>query len=235
MRPTASTGDRFVAVGISFQNSAGPRAGQAIALHVSSDHAVIYNCSIIGYQDSLYAKVNRQFYKDCDIIGTIDFIFGAAAAVFQNCNLLFRKPEHKQYNVILANGRSHPEQNSGFSVLNCKIKETEELGGDGGSCDSYLGRPWKQYSRSVVIESEIGDVVAREGWQMWPDADYSKTLYFAEYGNVGGGASISGRVRWKGFHVIESDEAEEFTVANFISGKSWISPTGIPFSDGLNG
>uniref|UniRef100_A0A7N0VCX2 Pectinesterase n=1 Tax=Kalanchoe fedtschenkoi TaxID=63787 RepID=A0A7N0VCX2_KALFE len=230
-----TTGDRFIAVGMSFQNSAGPRGGQAIALHVSSDHAIIYNCSIVSYQDSLYAKINRQFYKNCDIMGTIDFIFGEAAAVFQNCNLLLRKPEHKQYNVILASGRSHPEQNSGFSVLNCKIRGAAELDEEGGSCKSYLGRPWKRYSRSVVINSEIGGVVAREGWQMWPEADYSKTLYFGEYGNVGEGASTSGRVKWKGFHVIGEEEAEQFTVQNFIAGESWISATGIPFSAGLKG
>ncbi|CAM8939919.1 unnamed protein product [Rhodiola kirilowii] len=224
-------GEKFIAKDIGFRNNAGPTGQQAIALYISSDRAVLYRCSIVGYQDTLFAEAFRQFYRDCDISGTVDFIFGNAAAVFQNCNLLLRRPLND--NVILANGRNHPEQNTGFSLHRCKITSTQEFYSVRHSYRSFLGRPWKQYSRAVVMETQIDDAIVKEGWKAWPSVDYSKTLYFAEYANYGAGASTSKRVQWSGYHVIGSGEASKFTVRNFITGDSWISSTGIPFSAGL--
>uniref|UniRef100_A0A7N1A8H3 Pectinesterase n=1 Tax=Kalanchoe fedtschenkoi TaxID=63787 RepID=A0A7N1A8H3_KALFE len=224
-------GEKFIAKDIGFRNDAGPTGQQAIALYISSDRAVLYRCSVVGYQDSLFAEAFRQFYRDCDISGTVDFIFGNAAAVFQNCNLLLRRPLND--NVILANGRNHPEQNTGFSLHRCKITSTQEFYPVRHSYRSFLGRPWKQYSRAVVMQTQIDDAIVKEGWKAWPGVDYSDTLYFGEYGNYGGGASTSKRVQWSGHHVMGSGDASKFTVENFIAGSSWISSTGVPFSAGL--
>ncbi|XVF48817.1 hypothetical protein PTKIN_Ptkin03bG0218900 [Pterospermum kingtungense] len=227
------TGDGFIARDIGFQNTAGPQGEQALALYVASDHSVFYRCSIAGYQDTLYALSLRQFYRECDIYGTIDFIFGNAAAVFQSCTLSLRRPRGG-YNVILANGRSDPGQNTGFSIQNCRIVPSSDFSPVKHSFNSYLGRPWKQYSRAVVMESTIDDAIASRGWIEWPGAGaYSKSLYFAEYANSGPGAGTSGRVTWPGFHVIGRDEAVKFTVDKFIAGSSWLPSTGVTFISGL--
>ncbi|XVE97816.1 hypothetical protein REPUB_Repub03eG0051600 [Reevesia pubescens] len=227
------TGDGFIARDIGFQNTAGPQGEQALALYVASDHSVFYRCSIAGYQDTLYALSLRQFYRDCDIYGTIDFIFGNAAAVFQSCTLALRRP-HGGYNVILANGRSDPGQNTGFSIQNCRIVPSSDFSPVKHSFNSYLGRPWKQYSRAVVMESTIDDAIASRGWIEWPGAGaYSKSLYFGEYANGGPGAGTSGRVTWPGFHVIGPDEAVKFTVDKFIAGTLWLPSTGVTFDSGL--
>ncbi|BBH08157.1 Plant invertase/pectin methylesterase inhibitor superfamily [Prunus dulcis] len=162
----AVTGDGFIARDIGFQNTAGPQGEQALALYISSDRSVLYRCSIVGYQDTLYAYALRQFYRECDIYGTIDFIFGNAAAVFQSCDLVLRR--HKGYNAILANGRSDPGQKTGFSVQNCRIIPSSDFSPVKHSYSSYLGRPWKQYSRAIVMESTIDDVIAPQGWVEWP-------------------------------------------------------------------
>lgn len=228
------TGDGFIARDIGFHNSAGPQGKQALALNIASDHSVLFRCSIAGYQDTLYALALRQFYRDCDIYGTVDFIFGNAAAVLQNCYLAVHRPHGGGYNVILANGRSDPGQNTGFSVQNCRITAASDFSPVKHSFNTYLGRPWKQYSRSVVMQSTIDDLVASKGWVEWPGAaSYGKTLYFAEYSNVGPGAGTSGRVGWPGFHVIDADEAVKFTVGTFISGTSWLPSTGVTFVSGL--
>ncbi|CAI9766613.1 unnamed protein product [Fraxinus pennsylvanica] len=230
------TGNGFIARDIGFQNTAGPQGAQAVALAIASDLSVLYRCSISGYQDSLYAVSLRQFYRECDIYGTIDFIFGNAAAVIQSSNLILRQPVVGAYNVILANGRTDPGQTTGFSIQNCKITVSSDFSPVKHSYKSYLGRPWKQFSRAVVMESNIGDAIAPQGWIEWPVANFFSysTLYFAEYANTGPGAGTFGRVKWPGFHVIGETEAYKFTV-DFIDGTGWLPDTGVPFLPGLGG
>ncbi|KAL0426739.1 UNVERIFIED_CONTAM: Pectinesterase 2 [Sesamum latifolium] len=231
------TGDGFIARDIGFENTAGPDGHQAVALTISSDNSVLYRCSIAGYQDTLYALALRQFYRECDIYGTVDFIFGNAAAVFQSCNLVLRRPRSGgAFNAILANGRSDPGQNTGFSVQNCKITVGSDFSPVRDKFNSYLGRPWKPYSRAVVMQSNIDGEISARGWVEWRGAGGNtyKTLYFAEYENMGPGAGTSGRVNWPGFHVIGAPEATKFTVASFIGGNSWLPSTGVTFVAGLH-
>lgn len=137
---SAVTGDGFIARGITFRNTAGPENHQAVALRVASDHSVFYQCSFEGYQDTLYTFSQRQFYKDCNIYGTIDFIFGNSASVFQNCNIILRKPLPSQKNTVTAQGRTDPNQNTGIIIQNCRIIPSSELKTVGSSFRSYLGR-----------------------------------------------------------------------------------------------
>jgi pectinesterase len=84
------SGAGFVARGITFENTAGPEQHQAVALRVEGDQCAFQGCAILGHQDSLYTHSLRQFYKDCTIAGTVDFIFGNSAAVFQTCKIVVR-------------------------------------------------------------------------------------------------------------------------------------------------
>ncbi|KAJ6292268.1 hypothetical protein OIU78_024446 [Salix suchowensis] len=102
------------------------------------------------------------------------------------------------------------------------------------SFKSYLGRPWKLYSRTVVMQSNIGDLIDPAGWSAW-DGDFAlKTLYYGEYLNQGAGAGTSKRVKWAGYHVITSaTEAKKFTVAEMIQGGVWLKSTGVAYTEGL--
>ena len=90
--PAAVSGRGFIARDMTFRNTAGPENHQAVALRVDSDQSAFYRCSMEGYQDTLYAHSLRQFYRECDIYGTIDYIFGNGAAVFQQCKIYTRVP-----------------------------------------------------------------------------------------------------------------------------------------------
>ncbi|KAJ7982449.1 Pectinesterase [Quillaja saponaria] len=108
----AVSGERFMAVDVTFRNTAGPQKHQAVALRSNADLSTFYRCSFEGYQDTLYVHSLRQFYRECDIYGTVDFIFGNAAAVFQSCNIYARKPLPGQQNAVTAQGRTDPNQNT---------------------------------------------------------------------------------------------------------------------------
>ncbi|KAF7816691.1 putative pectinesterase/pectinesterase inhibitor 61 [Senna tora] len=231
----AATGAGFIARDMTFENYAGPSKHQAVALRVGADHAVIYRCDIIGYQDTCYVHSNRQFFRECNIYGTVDFIFGNAAVVFQNCSLYARKPMDQQKNTITAQNRKDPNQNTGISIHNCRIVAASDLEPVKGSIPTYLGRPWKLYSRTVYMLSYMGDHIHPRGWLEWNSTFALDTLYYGEYMNSGPGAAIGERVKWPGYRVITSNvEAKRFSVAEFISGSTWLPSTGVAFLAGLS-
>ncbi|TVU21181.1 hypothetical protein EJB05_30805, partial [Eragrostis curvula] len=228
----AVVGNNFLARDLTIENGAGPSKHQAVALRVGADLSAFYRCSFVGYQDTLYVHSLRQFFRDCDVYGTIDFIFGNAAVVLQGCNLYARKPLPNQHNIFTAQGREDPNQNTGISVQRCKVAAASDLAA--GQTKTYLGRPWKQYSRTVFLQSELDSLIDPAGWLEWDGNFALDTLYYGEYMNTGAGAGTSGRVKWKGYRVITSAaEASTFTVGSFIDGDVWLAGTSIPFTTGL--
>ncbi|BFG19412.1 hypothetical protein CerSpe_056860 [Prunus speciosa] len=229
----AVTGLGFVAVNITVRNTAGPSKGQAVALRSGADLSVFYSCSFEGYQDTLYTHSLRQFYRECDIYGTVDFIFGNAAVVFQNCNIYPRQPIQGQSNTITAQGRTDPNENTGTSIQNCTIKPTPDLASSNFTVKTYLGRPWKEYSRTVYMQTFMASLIDPAGWLAWSGDFALSTLYYAEYNNTGPGSSTTKRVTWSGYHVINSTVAANFTVTNFLMGDNWLPATGVPYTGGL--
>uniref|UniRef100_A0A7N2LHV2 Pectinesterase n=1 Tax=Quercus lobata TaxID=97700 RepID=A0A7N2LHV2_QUELO len=229
----AVSGDRFIAVDITFRNTAGPTKHQAVAVRNNADLSTFYRCSFEGYQDTLYVHSLRQFYKECDIYGTVDFIFGNAAAVFQSCNIYSRKPLVNQKNAVTAQGRTDPNQNTGISIHNCTIEAAPDLAMDLNFTSTYLGRPWKEYSRTVYMQSYIGSVIDPVGWLEWNGTFGLDTLYYGEFKNYGPGANTSMRVHWPGYSLMNATQALNFTVYNFTMGYTWLPNTDIPFYAGL--
>ncbi|KAH7683663.1 Pectinesterase protein [Dioscorea alata] len=230
----AVAGEGFLARSLRIENTAGPSKHQAVALRVNADHAAFYDCDIFGYQDTLYVHSFRQFFKNCTIQGTVDFIFGNAAVVFQNCEIQARLPNHNQKNMITAQSRDDINEPTGIVIQHCRISSTPDLESNKTSIKTFLGRPWKEFSRTVIIKSEIGDLVEPEGWHEWNGEFALKTLFYAEYMNSGVGSSTDDRVKWEGFKVITNEtEALQFSVENFIEGGSWLKATGFPYSLGL--
>ncbi|CAI0473079.1 unnamed protein product [Linum tenue] len=221
----AVKGKGFLARDITFENTAGHAKHQAVALRVGADQSAFYRCDILGHQDTLYVHSNRQFFVNCLVTGTVDFIFGNAAAVLQDCDIHARVPGPGQKNMVTAQGRKDPNQNTGIVI---------QTAAGNGSYPTYLGRPWKEYSRTVVMESEIGGVVHSAGWAEWNASFGLATLYYGEFRNRGAGANTTERVGWGGYKVMDDEsEAAGFTAGEFIGGGSWLGSTTFPFSLGL--
>ncbi|KAK7396908.1 hypothetical protein VNO78_18071 [Psophocarpus tetragonolobus] len=219
----------FVAVNMTFRNTAGPAKHQAVAVRNGADMSTFYSCSFEGYQDTLYTHSLRQFYRECDIYGTVDFIFGNAAVVFQECNLYPGLPMSGQFNAITAQGRTDPNQNTGTSIYNATIKASADLAPIVSTVNTYLGRPWKEYSRTVFMQCFMDNLIHTSGWREWSGDFALTTLYYAEYNNTGPGSSTANRVTWPGYHVINATDAANFTVSNFVDGDSWLPQTGVPY------
>ncbi|CAN8284404.1 unnamed protein product [Cochlearia groenlandica] len=226
-------GEGFMAQSMGFRNTAGPEGHQAVAIRVQSDKSIFLNCRFEGYQDTLYAYTHRQYYRSCVIVGTVDFIFGDAAAIFQNCNIFVRKGLPGQKNTVSAQGRVDKFQTTGFVVHNCKIAANEDFKPVKSEYKSYLGRPWKNYSRTIIMETTIEDVIDPAGWLRWQETDFAiDTLFYAEYNNKGPSGDATSRVKWPGVKVINKEEALNYTVGPFLQG-DWINVTGSPVKLGL--
>ncbi|KAL2229730.1 UNVERIFIED_CONTAM: putative pectinesterase/pectinesterase inhibitor 28 [Sesamum indicum] len=208
---------------------------QAVALRASGDKSIFFNCQIDGYQDTVFAHNHRQFFRDCTISGTIDFIFGNARAVFQNCTLLVRKPlENQKACLVTAEGRTTINETSAIVLQNCRILPAPEYPVNDPTYKTYLGRPWKPYSRTVIMDSHLDSLVDPEGWAPWNvTSAHLDTCWYAELNNKGPGADLSRRVAWPGIKKITVNEADDFTPGQFMVGDSWIAGKGIPYDSGL--
>lgn len=229
----AVIGTNFIAKDMGFENSAGPEKHQAVALRVQSDMSIFYNCQMDGYQDTLYTHAHRQFYRDCTITGTIDFIFGNGAVVFQNCKILVRKPMENQQCIVTAQGRTQRKEPTAIILQNCVISSDPDFFPIRHIHKTYLGRPWKQYSRTIIMQSQIDDLIQPEGWLPWMGDFALNTLFYTEYNNRGPGAAKDKRVKWRGIKQITPEHAFDFTAGRFIRGDPWIKPTGVPYTSGM--
>ncbi|ESQ32374.1 hypothetical protein EUTSA_v10003919mg [Eutrema salsugineum] len=229
----AINGDNFTAKNIGFENTAGPEGHQAVALRVSADYAVFHNCQMDGYQDTLYVHAHRQFYRDCTISGTVDFIFGDAKSLFQNCNIVVRKPMGGQSCIVTAQGRTDVRESTGIVLHNCRITGEPAYIPVKAVNKAYLGRPWKVFSRTIVMMTNIDNVIDPAGWLPW-DGDFAlNTLYYAEYQNSGPGSNQAQRVNWAGIKNISPRQALKFTPARFLRGNLWIPQTHVPYTPNM--
>jgi pectinesterase len=222
--------DNFYARNISFYNEAGQgnEVGQAIAVYADGDHLVFENCSFDGYQDTLFTaplplkemqpggfkgpkefaprRLGRHLYKDCYIAGNIDFIFGGAIAYFEGCEI-FMKCRYADVNGYVTAPSTFENQKYGYVFNHCHFTS---------NCppqSAYLGRPWRNFAKSVVLNSEIDCHIKKEGWHDWNKKEAWNTMFFAEYGNYGAGASDE---RAPFVHMLTKEEADEYTIENVL-------------------
>ncbi|KAF2293743.1 hypothetical protein GH714_004439 [Hevea brasiliensis] len=229
----AAEADGFIAKSIGFANTAGPGGRHAVALRVDSDMSAFFNCRMDGYQNTLFYQAKRQFYRNCVISGTVDFIFGYGAAVIQNSLVIVRRPRSNQKNVVTADGRKEQHATTGLVIHNCRIVPEKRLVPRRFKNPTYLGRPWKPFSRTIVMESQLADFIQPEGWMAWAGFLHLDTLYYAEYANTGPGANTNSRVEWNNFRIIDRNEALQFTAGGFLHGAEWIKEAGVPVLLGL--
>jgi len=197
-------GDGFTAENLTFENSSGP-VGQAVAVRVDGDKVMFKHCRFLGFQDTLYphGERSRQYYKDCYIEGTVDFIFGWSTVVFDNCTIFCKS------NGYVTAASTLEDVAYGFVFMNCKIT------GDAAENSFYLGRPWRPFAKTVFISCYFDKHIKPEGWHNWNKVDAEKTTYYGEYKSTGPGANAKKRVAWS--HQLTDEEVKHYTLQKILS------------------
>lgn len=198
------TAGYFTARDICFQNDAGFSAGQAIAVESDGDKAVFINCRFIGNQDVLFTNNpgSRQYYRNCYIEGTTDFIFGSSTAWFEQCHI------HSKKNSHVTAASTPQEKPYGYVFSNCALT------GDTSLHNVSLGRPWRPYASVTYLNCWLGPHIKPEGWSNWNNTENYKTARYAEYNNQGPGAATSGRLPW--IRQLTATEAALYTLKNIF-------------------
>jgi pectinesterase len=221
-------GTGFEADNITFENAAG-NTGQAVAAAVRADKAVFKHCRFLGHQDTLFADYGRQYYVDSYVEGGVDFIFGNATAVFDHSEIHANGPGY-----LTAQSRTSPKQTTGYVIIDSKV--TSGIEASAGSSDANagsgmsapvrdtisLGRPWRPYSRTVYIDTELPADVVPEGWNAWGKTPGTPLAFYAEYQDSGPGADVAARATWT--HQLTTRQAAQFRPRVFLAGKDGWDP-----------
>ena len=196
-------GDDFIAKNLTIKNTSGP-VGQAVALAVNANRCYFENCALYGNQDTLYTAGEgfKQYFKNCYIEGTVDFIFGEATVLFEDCII------HSKSNAYVTAASTPQGQAFGYVFKNCHLTANENVN------EVYLGRPWRQYAKTVYIDCNLGSHIKPEGWHNWSNKDAERLTFYAEYNCTGEGFKPESRVKWS--HQLKKSQAKKYTKENIL-------------------
>lgn len=185
---------------------------QAVALHLYNDDIKCINCSLIAHQDTLFCgpfspdlieryvdllpsdeRVHdgefHQYFTSCYIAGTVDFIFGGASAVFENCTIESLPCETDTYIVA----PDHDEINThGMIFKDCKIVKHKDTRDD----SVYLARPWREFGMVRFENCYLDSHIKKEGFSIWEGTDRHLNCRFYESNSYGPGKSNETRISW---------------------------------------
>lgn len=201
--------DDFTVENLTIQNDAGP-VGQALAVAVHGDRVIFRNTRFLGHQDTIFLNRGRQYFADCYVEGTTDFLFGGATAWFEGCEV---RSLDSSYIIATA---TPPESAYGFIFNRCRVEVAE---GE----RTYLGRPWRDHAATLLMRSELGEGIRLEGWHNWDKPWREATSRYLEYRNTGPGADRSRRVAWS--RELTPNEADLITPASTLGGCDGWDPT----------
>ncbi len=229
--------DHVTLENLTIRNSAFPRskAGQAVALYADGDDLCIKSCRLESYQDTLFTgplppapmqiggftgpkefaerRIGHHYYKDCYICGDVDFIFGSAIAYFENCEIasifseeLPAEPDGSTPVYGYATAASTPKGSPyGYVFDHCRFTSTCP------EASVYLGRPWRDYAQTVLINCELGGHIRPEGFHDWNKPNVRETVFYAEYGSTGPGADNGMNQRADFVRALTDEEALRYT------------------------
>ncbi len=186
---------------LTIENTAGDgrKVGQAIALFADGERLVFDDCRLIAYQDTLYTgplppspnipgsfkgptekmiyRRSSQYYKDCYIIGDVDFIFGSALVLFEGCRMVSRDRGESINGFVTAPSTWEGEP-YGYVFLGCTFEGEEGIAKD----SVFFGRPWRPYGQVMLVDCSYDACIRHDHWDPWGKEENKQTARFSEYG-----------------------------------------------------
>lgn len=207
--------DDFIAKNITIQNTIvndGSFPGQqAVALSTNGDRQAYYNCSLLGFQDTYYARgsrgTGRIYINNSYIEGNVDFIFGRSIVVIDSSQIHV----NRQGGVITA-AATEAESAFGFVIRHSEITHDEVDFNGNEINDFHFGRPWNTAPQTVFMHTYLPQALNHAGWRSW---NVSPRLY-AEYSNYGPGSAFTS-LRADFSRQLTDEEADEYTLENIFS------------------
>ncbi len=190
---------------LTIENNAA-QLGQAVSVHIEGDRVIFRNCRLLGNQDTIYAgRENcRQYFVNCYIEGTTDFIFGPSICWFESCDI------HCKRDSYITAASTPEKQAYGYIFNNCKVTLAS------GVTKMYLGRPWRPYAMTLFMNCELPQGILAEGWHNWGKETNEKTARYMEYNNKGAGSKTAKRVSWS--KILSKEKASVYTLENVMKG-----------------
>ncbi|KAK5841724.1 hypothetical protein PVK06_004047 [Gossypium arboreum] len=74
------------------------------------------------------------------------------------------RPMDKQFNIVAIQGKGFIDENIGTVIQKYKIVLEQKLFNNRLNFTTYLGRPWKKFSTTIIMESTLGDFIKPDGW-----------------------------------------------------------------------
>lgn len=197
-------GTDFAADNITFANTAGQRAGQALAMYQNADRSVFRDCRFLGWQDTLRPNKGRSYFADCYIEGHVDFIYAGGIAWFDRCHI------HALASGYITAASTPETQPFGYVLSYCKVTAADGV-------KTFLGRPWRPFAAVTFLNCELTDAIRPEGWDNWGKESNEKTARYAEYKSTGPGANPTTRVGWA--KQLTDEEAKAINLSKVLSGE----------------
>uniref|UniRef100_A0ACD5YSN9 Uncharacterized protein n=1 Tax=Avena sativa TaxID=4498 RepID=A0ACD5YSN9_AVESA len=203
--------DNFVARNIAFKNTYGGFNKPAVAALVGGDRSAFYDCAFHGFQDTLCDFTGRHYFRHCLVVGAVDFIFGFARSVYEDCTLVSNMPAWSQQPGWVTAHGAQPGSYAGMVFKGGQIV---------GSGRQFLGRPWNGQATVVFFQVNMAGIVVPQGWDKWNPAQDVSQVTFAEVACMGPGSYAAGRVPWE--RHLSYGEVQRFLDIRFID-DGWLS------------
>ena len=219
----------------------GHEVGQAIALYADGDRLVVDACCITGHQDTLFLgplpprevkpggfigpkqfaprRVGRQYFRRCRIEGDVDFIFGGARAYFEGCEIrsLNRAMDVNGYVTAASTPEGEPY---GFVFHGCSFTAPQDVAPD----SVYLGRPWREWGQTVLVDCWLGQHIKCEGWWDWNKPAAHERACYAGAILHGPAGDTAGWVPWT--HELDAAAAARYAREQVLAGADGWDPEG---------
>lgn len=204
--------------------------GVALMTDSASDRASFINVRITGHQDTLFPNVGRSYFggRGCEIRGSVDFIFGAGRAVFENCDIVSLDRHSDTNNGYITAASTADSSSFGFLFVHSRLrKQSPSM----APHSVTLGRPWHPaadlhaWGSVAFVDCWMDDHIGAKGWDRMSSVDSTgariwyepERARFYESGSLGPGAVTSSTRR-----LLSDEDLRKYTIENVLA--EWEPP-----------